>query len=419
MGDVDLLIHPTSVQVVVASLVDRGWIPEGGIHPATVTTRMVTRRHGWGFVRPQRGAAPLALDLHWHALIDSLGDRADAQLWAGAVPVRLAGVETLAPAPTDLLFHICAHAGADLVPRVQAVVDAATVLRSGPAIDAQRLASLARAHGVVIPLRRLVDDVRRYESTAVVDSLSSTLDATRPRRRERRAVTMVGRSRPRRVAQRAVAFSGRFGGGETPPLRRIRGALRAHVDRPLIARPPAFAVYLASGRRAVVGRMVRGSRGPVSRTPTPPPEVALGEPLRPGDKATLDAHGGIGWTWDTDPDGAWTDGPEARVLVPLAEIPASGLRLSLFARPFVAANRIRIDVRVNDRRVARYRFTPADGAHAWYTIELPAAIARSVGPLELAFVVRWPQIPTLLGLPDDRRRLGLFVSEIRFDDVGV
>jgi len=230
---------------------------------------------------------------------------------------------------------------------------------------------------------------------------------------------MVGRSRPRRVAQRAVAFSGRFGGGETPPLRTIRGALRAHVDRPLIARPPAFAVYLASGRRAVVGRMVRGSRGPVSRTPTPPPEVALGDPLRPGDKATLDAHGGIGWTWDTDPDGAWTDGPEARVLVPLAEIPASGLRLSLFARPFVAANRIRIDVRVNDRRVARYRFTPADGAHAWYTIELPAAIARSVGPLELAFVVRWPQIPTLLGLPDDRRRLGLFVSEIRFDDVGV
>lgn len=416
LGDVDVLVAPESLDAAVGSLVSRGWIPEGRVGPATVRTRMVTRRHGWGFVQPEPGAAPLALDLHWHALIESLGDRADARLWAGAVTVDLVGVETLAPAPTDLLFHLCAHAGGDLVPRVQAVVDTVTILRSGHAIDAPRLAMLARAYGVVVPLRRLVDDVARYEPTAPVDALCRALDDVRPRRIERRATTMVGRPRPRRIVSRVSSFASRFGGGATGTLGQARSALRAHVDRPLIARPRAFALYLASGRRAMVGRLVRGSRGPLATTPSPPSEVGLGVALRPGEPEVLERHGGFGWTWDTDPDGAWTDGPEARLVVALAEIPRSGLRLAVFARPFVAANRVRVDVRINERAVARWRFTPADGAHAWHVVDVAAAVARSVGPLELAFVVRWPQVPMLLGLPADRRRLGLFVSEIRFDE---
>lgn len=48
------------------------------------------------------------MELHWRLAADDLPPRQD--LWQRAVPLRIAGVDTLGLCPEDLLLHLCVHA---------------------------------------------------------------------------------------------------------------------------------------------------------------------------------------------------------------------------------------------------------------------------------------------------------------------
>jgi hypothetical protein len=88
------------------------------------------------------------LDLHWHMLKEDCTPGADAGEWASAVPVRVDGVETLAPTLTDQLLHTCVHGVRwDPEPPLRWIADATLLIRTGK-IDWGILGSRARAHGV-------------------------------------------------------------------------------------------------------------------------------------------------------------------------------------------------------------------------------------------------------------------------------
>lgn len=104
MRDVDLLVRRAALERAEQALLALGYGPEeaeGGIDDYS------THRH----LPPLAKAGAAPVEIHW-TIDDSERFQIDVEgLWGRARAVRIAGVETLALGPEDLLLHLCLHAG--------------------------------------------------------------------------------------------------------------------------------------------------------------------------------------------------------------------------------------------------------------------------------------------------------------------
>jgi hypothetical protein len=98
--------------------------------------------------------------------------------------------------------------------------------------------------------------------------------------------------------------------------------------------------------------------------------------------ATSDHYAGPGW-WAVDEYGLWSHGAEARVIVDVPE-QSGDLELEIDARSFDSSPRC-VEVRVNERVVARVEVVPGDVARE-VRLRVPASVARRFRPMEIAFL---------------------------------
>jgi Uncharacterised nucleotidyltransferase len=154
MSDFDLLVPTAEAERSLSRLRGAGWTIQATFDPYRVDGRLDTAaRPGVGLV----DADGQECDLHWHLLHDCCWEGADDDFWERAEPLELAGgLTALAPAPTDLLLHVCVHGAAyNAMPTVRWVADAAAILgAAGDRVDWGRLVDLARRRLLVLPLKR-------------------------------------------------------------------------------------------------------------------------------------------------------------------------------------------------------------------------------------------------------------------------
>jgi hypothetical protein len=108
MYDVDLLVRKAQLRAVEARLEGLGYRPWD--HPKTAEMNYATHHHSHPLVLP--GGPPVEL----HTMISRPTDRFRIDvdgLWSRAQPCHIAGIETLALSPEDLLLHLCIHAAFD------------------------------------------------------------------------------------------------------------------------------------------------------------------------------------------------------------------------------------------------------------------------------------------------------------------
>jgi Uncharacterised nucleotidyltransferase len=150
MEDIDLLVPTEAVLTAADALATVGFHPG----PAVGTAPPFDEDHrALHHSYPFSDRAGNGLDLHWYLSAEARRPGVDQVFWLDAVPVTLdGGVQARALAPTDQLYHVCAHAANSNTPHVRWMADAVTVMRAH-AIDWKRLAGHARSRRMVPALR--------------------------------------------------------------------------------------------------------------------------------------------------------------------------------------------------------------------------------------------------------------------------
>lgn len=104
MGDLDLIVRREHLTVAAGVLRSRGYAQAGG-HPL-VDDNAAICHHLPGFVRPPSAS----VELHWNITTPRRPYSIDpGELWTRAVPIRIAGADTLSLSVEDLLLHLCCH----------------------------------------------------------------------------------------------------------------------------------------------------------------------------------------------------------------------------------------------------------------------------------------------------------------------
>ena len=93
-------------------------------------------------------------DLHWRPF-NSCCDEYEKDFWDSAMPVKIANVNTLAPNPTNMLFHVIIHGMAwNTIPPIRWIADAITLINSDDfTIDWQQLINLSHKHYLSLRLK--------------------------------------------------------------------------------------------------------------------------------------------------------------------------------------------------------------------------------------------------------------------------
>jgi hypothetical protein len=140
--------------------------------------------------------------------------------------------------------------------------------------------------------------------------------------------------------------------------------------------------------------------------------------LGPGETIALNHSGD--WSsvlikgWSRPEEGSvWSDGPEAKLLLPIAQSGDREATLEFNAHAFVAQRHpeVTVTVAVSGETLAVWRFT----REAWtqtLLLEVPRHLVSPIGLL-LSFQIATPESPRRLGLHDDGRLLGLGLRSIR------
>ena len=383
MFDVDLLV-PSDRVGEAASVLDReGWRCGDGMTPDFLTWRVVPRRHSISFSRDLEGQ----LDLHWHVLRRSIAPDSDRRFWDAALPLPLGKAKARGLAAPDLFLHVVVHgAHSDNGGHVQWVADAVTMLRaSTDATFTERVVREARAHGVLLTVRKALAVVDDIVGDELVSGLQREADRVRPLPLERA-------SSPRHLPARAAKLTARVadglleqGGGSPTLLSRARGLATSRLDLHLARHPWFLTTYtaldgpswLAAGARHLWGTYVRMPLGSAK-------EYELGSTLDFTDSATSDAYGGPGW-WRVTSEGLSSHGREARIALDITDGVGDDVELFLSISSDDDEAR-RIDVRANERVVARLALAPA-GAPDDHRIAIPRSVAWRFRPFEVAFAL--------------------------------
>jgi hypothetical protein len=283
---------------------------------------------------------------------------------------------------------------------LQWVADSVLVARwAGAGRIATRLAEQARAHGQLDTVQATLEAVADLVEPADVAPLLAELSHVRPRRVERaarRSAGGPGGAVLRDLARRADGTSGiRLGAA---------ALVSERLDLPFTTRPWATALHVATGRSAVVGRVLRRVAGMSARTAVRGGSLASGDELQFSDPELVDRYCGPGWShvW---PEGVMSHGDEARLVIPLdSSLVGTDVLATIEIRGLNGHRRF--DVVVNGSLVAR---SAAGSRPTKLPVLITNAVAGRFHPLELAF--RSPPVDRV------RRRgfLDFQLGSIRFD----
>jgi len=149
-----------------------GWTPK--IRPIEeFTNAYFSVRHAHEFVDPEGHIC----DLHWRLLQGTTDENADDEFWDGAVKTTVSRLSTRALNPTDLLFHVCVHGARwNFVPSLRWIPDAMLIMNTSQSeIDWNRLVTLSKRTGQVLPIRDTLDYLRHHFSFPVPPSVLEEL----------------------------------------------------------------------------------------------------------------------------------------------------------------------------------------------------------------------------------------------------
>jgi hypothetical protein len=131
MADIDVLVPLKQARLACELLQNAGWTPFPPVsEPDLIFGHAVQLKNSFG----------KEFDLHWHPF-NGCSEDYEKDFWNGAIPVKMANVISLAPNPTDMLFHVIIHGMAwNPVPSIRWIADAITLINSKDfTIDWQRL----------------------------------------------------------------------------------------------------------------------------------------------------------------------------------------------------------------------------------------------------------------------------------------
>jgi hypothetical protein len=193
MADIDLLVRPDDVGRAVDILVQQRWRPYlDAPHPEI--QRQIRVRHAWSFTLDTENE----IDLHWRPVSYCYAPDVAASFWRHARLGQVAGTAVQVPAPTEQLFHVCAHAvHLTWVPSVRWIADAMTILRQGGVgVDWERLEQLAGAASMTLRLREALSYLRREFGAPIPDEMLGRLAAAQTVGWERREAALHRRRPP-------------------------------------------------------------------------------------------------------------------------------------------------------------------------------------------------------------------------------
>ncbi len=409
MDDLDFAVPRSARALAWRLLLEQGFRPIGDI---AETHGALDRRISWNF--SAGGAADV--DLHWHLLDFAPRDEMDRAIERDAVESDLAGIPCRVLAPEDAFLSAVLHAARwEPVRPVRWAADAVLLVRArGAEFGWDRLIERARAAHAEAPLASALDYLARRLGLPVPQRQRRRL--SRPplwRRIEHRAALTAAPSRSR-AARLALAIGGDLRRAARPGDRLGDGAALAALARLRDLRHPLWLptglLFAASGRPWWLRRWLAPARR-VTDGDLPPEMPANGLELGTGreEGALL----GAGWSW-AEPEGRWTDGPEAvlRFRAPAGFGGPAALELVLV--PFLApgAPDRRIEVLLDGKLlgVARWTGTGLHCRQLHFALDR-RCVSRPVH--ELRLVIRSPCSPHAAGVGFDSRFLGVFVERVR------
>jgi putative nucleotidyltransferase-like protein len=416
MADFDLLVPRDRALEALAKLLEDGWEPVVG-RAGSLTEADLDDEHAILLRSDRRGE----LDLHWRGLMHAGGDASDRGLWGRAEPVRLGEVRTHVPSPEDHVHHACSHATTwSAGGRVDWIADSALIVNAvGPRFDWGRVVDLARLDRSTVAVRALTEALGEvFDETVGRVGSPRRLRFPRPELTERIELSLRGRL-PHELSRSGALIL---------DLLEHRRRHEDLVRRPLITAVPSYArkrwrveglfgavvqaTYAALGRprwlRRSVVRRVRShgfERSDLVGLESGGLDLRIEAAVR---DSLLE-----GWSF-AEPDGRWTDGAEAALALRNGAHHGD-LAIDVVGIPLLHPRHpgLEVEIWANDRYVETWSYRLDEAAPASRRLVLSR---ESLEPdvLELAFVFREPCRPMELGLSNDPRRLGLFVSELRF-----
>ena len=417
MRDIDLLVHPRDAGRTVAVLSGFGYEPSGlGVE---CLTRFAFRRiHARSLVAP---GLP-ELDLHWHALHDSCQPAADDDFWQGAVPLDFEGIAVKALNAADQLLHVCVHS---LQPEKRGnlrwYADAMRILccETEP-IDWQRLLDQAVRRRLILQTRYRLECLRSAVAAPIPAETVRAFGRARTSWLERvefRARTQERRP-PGTIAQAVLAYQTEIRQGHAESV----GTFLRFLPRHLWATPrwwqmPAWAVLdrvgLAPGPGTSLARRLFDAA--VEPSDVRPLAYSLGQRLAFRRNGNGLSALGTGWSY-AEGGGVWSDGAIARLELHVEGAAGSPLRLEAeLGAVLVGGSKPRLDVHVlvNSSRVARWRFVAPVPGPTTCVATIPAGLLSGAGSCTIDFRILRPRSPASLGVNDDERLLGFYLSSLQ------
>jgi hypothetical protein len=146
MADIDVLVPLKQARLAIEILQKAGWKS-----PVPLTELDLI----YGHAIQLSNNSGKEFDLHWRPF-NGCRDEYEKDFWDGAIPLKLANVNSLAPNPTDMLFHTIIHGMAwNPIPPIRWIADAITLINSDDfTIDWQRLINMAQKHYFSLRLKK-------------------------------------------------------------------------------------------------------------------------------------------------------------------------------------------------------------------------------------------------------------------------
>jgi hypothetical protein len=146
MADIDVLVPLKQARLADELLQKAGWTS-----PFPLTELDLI----YGHAIQLHNRLDKEFDLHWRPF-NGCQDEYEKDFWDGAIPVKMAKVDSMSPNPTDMLFHVIIHGVAwNPVPPIRWIADAITLINSDDfTIDWQRLINTAQKHHLNLRLKK-------------------------------------------------------------------------------------------------------------------------------------------------------------------------------------------------------------------------------------------------------------------------
>ena len=401
MYDVDILVTEERLADAAAVLAEKQLLPRGlPLKYVVASDRLRSFVPGWAF-----GDREKIIDLHWKALHFDLRPQADDEFWRAARDATLDGTVFRVFDPADQLLHICAHAaqrgGAEAVNTWPA--DAALVIRGSPDLSFERLVAGAARHRISAimadALCLLADEFDLLVPRSAIASL-------------RRAATW-SEQLEMRLADRPYASL-------SAPAR----MLLELQDFRRGSHNPCHGGWASPGSGASVVRGIQTSLGNPGwlrrllgrdrhrRVPDPGRLPKVGDELKLAGFSIDESPLVSGWSV-LEPTGCWTLGREATIAWSVSGHEGE-LELRVDGHAFLHKNAPAQSVQlwVNDRQAAHWRFRAGGESPLPARIAIPAAWVGNRDVLMLSFVIESPCSPATAGESPDPRALGFHLHSI-------